>query len=110
MNLYKMITLLAPFAPYIAEEIWEEMGNKKSIFETSHWPEYDPDIIQELEIEIAIQINGKTRNTILITVNDSEYEVIRKVKTSEQIKSYLDGKTIIKVFYIPQKVINFIVK
>ena len=109
-NLNKMITLIAPFAPYIAEEIWEEMGNKKSIFETSHWPEYDPDIIQELEIEIAIQINGKTRNTILITVNDSEYEVIRKVKTSEQIKSYLDGKTIIKVFYIPQKVINFIVK
>lgn len=108
--LSKFITLLAPFVPHFAEEIWEAMGNKRSIFETGHWPVYDPNIIEELTIEIPVQINGRVRDTIVIERNTPEAEAIKKAKSSEIIKSYMEGKSIYKEFYIPQKVINFVVK
>jgi len=109
-SLGKFITLLAPFVPHFAEEIWEAMGNTQSIFETSQWPEYDTNIVQESTIEIPIQINGKVRDIIIIEKDAPKDEAIKKAKSSEVIKSYIEGNSIYKEIYIPQKVINFVVK
>ena len=109
-SLGKFITLLAPFVPHFAEEIWEAMGNTQSIFETSQWPEYDTNIIQESTIEIPIQINGKVRDIIIIEKDAPKDEAIKKAKSSEVIKSYIEGNSIYKEIYIPQKVINFVIK
>ena len=109
-SLGKFITLLAPFAPHFAEEIWESMGNTQSIFESSQWPVYDMNIIEESTTEIPVQINGKVRDTIIIEKDAPKDEVIKKAKSSEVIKSFLKGNSIYKEIYIPQKVINFVVK
>lgn len=109
-SLGKFITLLAPFVPHFAEEIWEAIGNTQSIFETSQWPEYDTNIIQESTIELPIQINGRVRDTIIMDKDAPKDEVIQKAKSSEVIKSYIESNSIYKEIYIPQKVINFVVK
>lgn len=106
----KFITLLAPFVPHFAEEIWEVMGNPQSIFITGRWPIYNTDIIEEPTIEIPVQIKGKVRDTIIIEINASKDDAINKAKSSETIKSYIEGRSICKEIYIPQKVINFVVK
>lgn len=109
-SLSKFITLLAPFVPHFAEEIWEVMGNTQSIFKTSQWPVYDKNIIEESIIEIPVQINGKVRDTIIIEKDTPKDDVIKKAKSSEVIKSFLKGNSINKEIYISQKVINFVVK
>jgi len=109
-SLSKFITLLAPFVPHFAEEIWEAMGNTQSIFETSQWPVYDMNIIEESIIEIPVQINGKVRDTIIIEKDAPKDDVIKKARSSKVIKSYMEGNSIYKEIYIPQKVINFVVK
>jgi leucyl-tRNA synthetase len=105
----KFITLLAPFVPHFAEEIWEAMGNTQSIFETGQWPEYDPNIVQESTIEVPVQINGRVRDIIIIERDAPKDEVIQKAKASAVIKGYIEGNKIYKEIYIPQKVINFVV-
>ena len=109
-NLGKFITLLAPFVPHFAEEIWEAMGNTQSIFKIGRWPVYDTNIIMESTIEIPVQIDGKVRDTIIIERNASIDEAIKKAKSSEVIKSYIEGNSIYKEIYIPQRVINFVIK
>lgn len=109
-SLGKFVTLLAPFAPHFAEEIWEAMGNTRSIFEAGKWPVYDSKIIEEAAIEIPVQINGKVRDTIIVGRNSPRDEVIKKAKTSEVIKIYIEGNSICKEIYIPQKVVNFVVR
>lgn len=105
-NLSRFITLLAPFVPHFAEEIWETMGNGDSIFETAKWPDHDPGYLQEASIEIPVQINGKVKGTIVIGKDDNKEDVIQKAKSSEILKNYI----IYKEIYVPKKVINFVVK
>ncbi|MDD3647260.1 MAG: leucine--tRNA ligase [Candidatus Dojkabacteria bacterium] len=99
--------LLAPFAPYIAEEIWSQLGHGFSVHQQS-WPAYDKDLIKEDEVEIAVQINGKLRDTIKIQSGASEEEVEKLVKESERVKKYLTGK-VKKVIFVENKIINFVI-
>ena len=101
-----MTILLAPFVPHAASEIWEQYGHDGSIFDET-WPEYDEDMLVENTVQIAVQINGKTKGTIEIGVNDSKDAVIAAAK--EKIASKLTGN-IIKEIYVPGRIVNIVMK
>ena len=102
-----LITLISPFAPHIAEELWELMGNTSSVFDNG-WPEYDEEKMKEDEVEMPVQVNGKVRATISIGVEEDKDSVLAKAR--EAIESKIDGKSIVKEIYVPKKIINIVVK
>lgn len=105
-----LITLLAPFAPHFAEEIWETLGHNESIFSSGCWPSYDPDLVREAVMELPVQINGKARDILIVDPAIPEEEIILRAKASETIQGFITGKEVRKVIYIPDKVLNFVVK
>jgi leucyl-tRNA synthetase len=98
--------LLAPFAPHIAQELWEQFGHTDSIFD-QRWPEYDEDAMKDDEIEIPVQVNGKTRCTISIPVDADKDDVLAKAK--EALGKKLTG-TIRKEIYVPGRIVNIVAK
>ncbi len=100
------IILLAPFAPHIAEELWEAYGHETSVFE-NRWPEHDEDAMKDDEVEIPVQINGKTRGVVSVPADVSKEDAIaagRKV-----IEDKLTGN-VVKEIYVPGKILNFVMK
>ena len=106
-TLENFIIILAPFAPHISEELWNLIGNEKSIFE-SEWPKYDENNMQDDFVNIALQINGKLRGNISVDINLGREKIILLAK--ENLAKKLDGKEIVKEIYVPKKIINFVVK
>ena len=98
--------LLAPFAPHIAEELWEQFGHTDSVFSQT-WPEYDEDAMKDDEIEIPVQVNGKTRCTIFIPADADKDDVLAKAK--EALGKKLTG-TIRKEIYVPGRIVNIVAK
>ncbi|MCX6751685.1 MAG: DUF559 domain-containing protein [Candidatus Nomurabacteria bacterium] len=103
----KFLKILSPFAPHIAEEIWANLGNKKSI-SFSSWPKWDESLVKDQEIKIAVQINGKVRTEILIQANDSEEDVKKKALTNQTVLRYTMNKTPQKIIYVKNRVINIL--
>ena len=103
----KFLKILSPFAPHVTEEIWSNLGNKKSIHFSS-WPEWDENLVRDQEIKIAVQINGKVRTEILIEAGDSEEDVKKKVLTNQTVLKYTMGKTPQKIIYVKNRVINIV--
>jgi leucyl-tRNA synthetase len=102
-----LATILAPFAPHLAEELWEKLGNKKSIF-LSGWPKYDPKLAKDEEFELIVQVNGKLRDKILVSAGISESDATAIVLASEKIKSWLEGKNPRKIIFTG-KLLNIVV-
>lgn len=98
--------LLAPFAPHIAEEIWEQLGGTTTVFEAG-WPTYDENAMKDDEIEIAVQINGKTRTVVTIAADASKEDAIAAGK--EAVADKLTGN-IVKEIYVPGRIINIVMK
>lgn len=103
------IRLLHPFAPHLAEELWERNWEKDSVFK-SIWPEYDEKMTIDDTIEIAVQVLWKVRWTIEISQDEEKDVVLKKAKTEENVAKWLDWKTIIKEIYVPWKIVNLVVK
>ena len=103
------IKLLAPFAPHLAEEVWSKLGHKTSIFE-EHWPTFDPDLIKDDVVELAVQVNGKLRGTITVAPDLAEADAKERAQAQENVAKHLDGKKIVKIIYIPGRLINFVIK
>ena len=101
------VILLAPFAPHIAEELWQELGHDTSVFNES-WPVADKDAMAEDTREIGVQVNGKVRGTVDIAVNASKDDALSAAKAA--VADKLEGKTIVKEIYVPGKIINIVVK
>jgi len=106
-TLEAIVTLLAPFTPHIAEEMWEVLGNTESVFKQK-WPEYDESKMKEDTIEIAIQINGKLRDSVSIAPNEERDSALALAK--EKLGSRLDGLNIIKEIYVPGRIVNIVAK
>ncbi len=104
----KFLQILAPLAPHITEELWNNIGNKKSIF-LSKWPTVDEKFLIE-DVSIAIQINGKAREVIMLPKDTSEDEMIEKAKSFGSISERLVGKEIIKTIAVKNRIVNFVVK
>ena len=98
--------LLAPFAPHIACELWEKLGHDGDIF-TETWPTYDKDQMKDDEVEIAVQINGKTKGTVSISTDAAKDDVLAKAK--EAIADKITGN-IVKEIYVPGRIVNLVVK
>lgn len=104
-----LITLLSPFAPHLAEEIWQgQLKHTESIFKEK-WPEYDPKLIKDEEIELVIQINGKVRDKIQVSADISESEAKELAMSSEKLKNYLAGKEIKKVIFVKGRLMNIVI-
>jgi len=101
-------TLLSPFAPHLAEEIWRQLGHKTSIF-LEKWPEYDKKLIKDEEIMLVIQVNGKVRDQIKVPVGTGEEEAKKLALASSKIMKYTEGKDIKKVIFVKDRLINFVV-
>ena len=103
------IIIMNPFMPHLSQELWELIGETNELTYQA-WPKYDRDIIISDEIVIPIQINGKRRSEITISVELSEDEVIKKARHDDKIASYLKNTTIIKEIYIKGKILNIVLK
>jgi len=106
--LNNFLILLAPFAPHLAEELWAELGHKVSIFKEK-WPEYDPDLIKDKEVEVVVQINGKVREKVRVSPDISEEEIKKLVLASEKIKQWLAGREPKKVIYVKGRLVSIVV-
>lgn len=103
-----LMTLLGPFAPHIAEELWLQMGKAESIH-TQAWPKYDPDALVADEITLVIQIMGKTRGTIQVPAQADKQTLEKYARESDVAQRYIEGKEIKKVIVVPGKLVNFVV-
>jgi leucyl-tRNA synthetase len=101
--------LISPFAPHLAEELWEELGEKKSVFKSS-WPQYDETKLVKGEVEYVVQINGKLRDKLKLAVGLTPEEIDPLVLKSPTVLKWIEGKVIVKKIYVPDKLINFVVK
>jgi len=104
-----LISLLAPFAPHITEELWHKIGNNDSIFNTN-WPGYDEEKTKTKTIPIVIQINGKVRANIEMELDSPEELVIERAMAVEKIKIYVAAKQIVKKIVVKNKLINLVVR
>lgn len=102
-----LLILLSPFAPHIAEELWEQLGHKTSIFEES-WPEYEAEHMKEEVLNIPIQINGKMRGMVEVAASASKEEVLEQAR--QAVAGRLAGVSLVKEIYVPGKIVNLVVK
>jgi leucyl-tRNA synthetase len=105
----KVTLMLEPFAPYLAEELWEEQGKPGPVFHHP-WPAYDPELAREEEAEIVIQVNGKVRGRIYVAFGTAREALEKHAMADAKIRSFLDGKQVIKVIVVPDKLVNIVVK
>ncbi len=107
--LEKLILLLGPFAPYTAEELWEQLGRSGPVFRQG-WPSFDPELAQEEAAEIPVQVNGKLRAKITAPFGTPAPELEKLALAEPKIQSAVEGKRVIKVIIVPDKLINIVVK
>jgi len=105
-----LIKLIAPLAPYMAEELWNKLGNKGSVH-VSNWPVADKKYLIDKKVTVAVAINGKTREQISVDRSQmsDEKKMIKEAKELEKIKQWIGDKKIIKEVYVPGKMINFVI-
>lgn len=108
-HLFNFLKLLNPFAPHLSEELWEMTGNKASI-NHSNFPVYNEDFLVTKTVNIAIQINGKTKVICQLPVDLSQADIIKTIIDNEKVKPWLNNKTIIKTVFVMNKIINFVIK
>jgi len=104
-----MVLLLAPFAPYLAHELWEMLGEKGSLLKAS-WPKYDAALAKEEELQIPVQVNGKLRSRIVVPADAAEDFVVARALADEKVQSFIAGKQIVKKIFVPGKLLNFVVR
>ena len=101
--------MLAPFAPYVVQEIWEELGNEGPVFRHP-WPAFDPELAKEDEAEIVVQVNGKLRGRIAAPFGTPKQELEARALADEKVKPFLEGKQVVKIITVPDKLVNIVVK
>ena len=104
-----LVLMLAPFAPYLASELWETLGERSQLLREP-WPRFDPELAREEEIEIPIQINGKNRSRIIVAAGLSEADVQARALADEKIHALLEGKSVVKVIVVPDKLVNIVAR
>jgi leucyl-tRNA synthetase len=104
-----LVLLLAPFAPHLAHELWEMLGEKTNLLRAP-WPKYDPALAKEDEIEIPVQINGKLRSLIVVPADSSEAVIRERAISDEKVKAAIAGKQVAKIIVVPGKLANIVAR
>jgi leucyl-tRNA synthetase len=104
-----LLTLLAPFAPHLTEELWEGLGHDTSVH-PAHWPVYDPVIIAQAEVTIAVQVNGKLRGTFTMSPEATQEELLVSARALPTVAVHLEGKTMVREIVVPKRLVSFVVK
>jgi len=107
--LEKLTLLLGPLAPYLAQELWEELGREGPVFRQA-WPSYDPELAKEDLAEIVVQVNGKLRSRIFVPFGTAEDALKEQALADPKARPYLDGKQVAKVIVVPDKLVNIVVR
>jgi leucyl-tRNA synthetase len=107
--LHSLVLLLAPFAPYLAAELWEELGEEGAVLRAP-WPKSDPDLAKEDELEIPVQINGKLVTVVRVAADAGPKIIEAAVLADEKVQSRTAGKTVVKVILVPRKLVNLVVR
>jgi leucyl-tRNA synthetase len=107
--LEKLVLILAPFAPYAVEEMWECMGKHGPVFKQP-WPCYDPELAKEEAAEIPVQVNGKLRAVVRVPFGTGKDELLRIALEDERVKQHTAGKQVVKTIVIPDKLVNIVVR
>jgi leucyl-tRNA synthetase len=107
-----LATLLAPFAPHVAEELWHEVvgpAARDRLLAEEPWPAFDPALVAADTVTIAVQVNGKLRGEVQAPATASEADVRALAEAEERVRAHLAGKAIRKVVYVPKRLLNFVV-
>jgi leucyl-tRNA synthetase len=111
------LILLQPFAPHLAEELWEKLNIEHRTSNTEHrialayaqWPKFDPGLLVEDTLKIPVQVNGKLRDKIVVPADATQQQIETAAQASEKIKPFIEGKTIRKIIVVPKKLVNIVV-
>ena len=103
------VLLMAPITPHISEELWEKLGHTDGVA-YAPWPTYDESLLHEDEVEIVVQIMGKKRANIMVPVNATQDDVLALAQQEQRVQEYIAGKQIVKVIYVPNRLLNIVVK
>jgi leucyl-tRNA synthetase len=104
-----LIGMLTPFAPHVAEEMWEGYGHSESLAVTS-WPQFNQELAREEEVEVAVQVNGKLRSRIFASPDASEDDLRQAALADEKVQAAAAGRDVVKVVVIPRRLVNVVVK
>ncbi|MBF1498444.1 MAG: leucine--tRNA ligase [Prevotella pallens] len=107
--LRNLVILIAPFAPHIAEELWQHLGEKDSVC-NAQWPTWNEAYLTENEVQLTISFNGKARFQMIFPIDANKEDVETAALNDERSKKYIDGKTIVKVIVVPKKIVNIVCK
>ncbi len=104
-----LVLMLGPFAPYIAEELWEQLGRQGPVFR-QQWPRYDPELAREDRAEIVVQVNGKVRGRLAVPFGASQQELEKLALADPKTQPFLAGRQVVKAIVVPDKLVNLVVK
>jgi len=105
-----LVVMLAPFSPHVAEEMWQALGHEGGLLKSAKWPIAVPELALKEQLEIPVQVNGKLRSRLLVGLTISDDYLRDLVLTDEKIKSFINGREVIKVIVVPQRLVNVVVK
>ena len=104
-----LVLMMAPMTPHLSEELWEMLGHSGGLWTVS-WPTYDPELAKDEEVEIVAQVLGKVRGRVKVTAGASEDEVRKLAEADPGVRAHLAGKSVVKVIFVKDKLINFVVR
>lgn len=109
--LESLVVMLAPFAPHVAEEMWEGLGHAGGLLsEVPRWPVADPELARREELEIPIQVNGKLRSRVIAAPDVSEEELRASALADERVRALIDGHEVVKVIVVPRRLVNIVIR
>jgi leucyl-tRNA synthetase len=104
-----LVILIAPFAPHITEELWEQMGNESSVCD-AQWPQYEEKYLVETSVKLGVQFNGKVRFDMLFPADATPDQMVEMATSAPEAQKYLEGMQIVKTIAIPKRIVNIVVK
>jgi leucyl-tRNA synthetase len=103
-----LVVMVAPFAPHLAEELWERLGHADSVFDGANWPSFDPEKAAEDTVKIAVQVNGKLRGTVDVAAGARQEEVEVLARAQDNVTRHLEGRSVRRVIFVKDRLLNFV--